>query len=366
MRRGVPHLIDGYSATEDIFTRASPFLALVLFTQLFLAFDADIQGWAQAGVFLIGVGLLIGAMVLVNRLRSRRLLALPDDVGVLELGVFVLVPPVLRVIATGDADDLWVWVLVNLAILGLAYVLTSYGVVPMFGWASRHLARQIGDMVNLFLKSLPLLLLFSAFLFLNAEIWQVASDMPDVFVVIVVLGLVAIGCGFVSLALRHLLDDLNQFSSWREIDRLCANTPYAGCPSPEADVQVTSLNRGAKTNLVLLLFVAQSIQVLLVASMVWAFYVGFGLFTVREATIGQWTTLPEVDVWWRASPFGHDIVLTRPLVVVSALIAAFSGLQFAVSAVTDEAYRRDFGEEITAEIRESLAVRIRHLARLSG
>ncbi len=361
--RGVPHLIDDYSAREDIFTRAAPFLALVLFTELFLAFGPDVSGWSQAAVFAFGVALLVGAFGVVNRLRGRRWLQLPTDVGPWELSVFVLVPPILRVVATGDGNDLWQWVSINLALLGVAYVVTSFGLFPMVSWTLRHLRHQIGGIANLFLKSLPLLLLFSAFLFLNAEIWQVASDIPDVFVVVVIGSLIALGCGFIVLALHQTIDDLNHFSSWSEVQDLCRASPYADVPPP-ADVPVCAppLTRGSRVNLDILSFVAQAIQVLLVAAMIGAFYVGFGLFTVREATIDQWTTLSDLDVWWRARPFGHEIVLTRPLVVVSALIASFSGLQFAVSAVTDESYRRDFGTEIIREIRESLAVRARYLA----
>ena len=71
--RGVPHLIRDYSASEDIFTRAFPFLAFVMFVQLFLAFTRDYDGWGQAGLFLAGVGLFVGAFALVNKARGRTL-----------------------------------------------------------------------------------------------------------------------------------------------------------------------------------------------------------------------------------------------------------------------------------------------------
>ncbi|MDH3704757.1 MAG: hypothetical protein OES57_01745 [Acidimicrobiia bacterium] len=363
IRRGLPHFIEDYSASEDIFTRASPFLALVLFTQLFLLFDPKVSGWAQVGVFVLGIAVVIGAFALVNRLRGRRWFALPSDIGWPELTAFVLVPPVLRVIASRDLDDLWLWTLVNLVILGLTYVVTSYALLPMLWWTLRHLWHQIGQLVQLVLKSLPLLLLFSAFLFLNAEIWQVATDIPDVFVLVVVAAFVAVGSGFILLALRHAQDNLNRFDSWGQVDQLCTSSPYAGIPVPPSSdpLEPPRLRRRAQFNLGLLLFVAQAIQVLLVAMTIGLFYVAFGLFTVREATILQWTTLEEVDVWWRASPFGHEIVLTRSLVVVATLIASFAGLNFAVSALIDETYRRDFREEITREMRESLAVRTRYV-----
>ena len=82
----------------------------------------------------------------------------------------------------------------------------------------------------------------------------------------------------------------------------------------------------------------------------------------RRFSYETWYFLHLTTYLGLAMAFGHEIVLTRPLVVVSALIASFSGLQFAVSRVTDESYRRDFGTEIIREIRESLAVRARYLA----
>ena len=38
VRRGLPHLTDDYTATDDIFTRMAPFLAGVVFLEFFLAF----------------------------------------------------------------------------------------------------------------------------------------------------------------------------------------------------------------------------------------------------------------------------------------------------------------------------------------
>ncbi len=55
--------------------------------------------------------------------------------------------------------------------------------------------------------------------------------------------------------------------------------------------------------------------------------------------------------------FGNELVFTRQLVLVSSFIGLMSGLQFAVQVVTDEAYRAEFAEGMTAEIREAMAVR---------
>ena len=84
MRQGLPHLIDHYSVREDVLTRMFPFMALIVFLELFLSFGDRWSGVGQAIAFLGGVALMAGAFALVNRLRRRPLWMLPDTVGVPE------------------------------------------------------------------------------------------------------------------------------------------------------------------------------------------------------------------------------------------------------------------------------------------
>ena len=55
----------------------------------------------------------------------------------------------------------------NVVLLGGAYVVTSWGLVPMVRWSVDQLWRRVGQMTTLLAKSLPILLVFSAFIFLN-------------------------------------------------------------------------------------------------------------------------------------------------------------------------------------------------------
>ena len=70
------------------------------------------------------------------------------------------------------------------------------------------------------------------------------------------------------------------------------------------------------------------------------------------------------DVYWEASLFGEAVVLTRAHLVVAVFIGAFSGLQFAVSVLTDDTYREEFAADVGQEVRENLAVRALYLDRL--
>lgn len=63
VRQGLPHAIEDYSATGDVFTRAAPFLSLVFLLEVFASFDDRFQGWGQAVVFLGSLAILAAAVV---------------------------------------------------------------------------------------------------------------------------------------------------------------------------------------------------------------------------------------------------------------------------------------------------------------
>ena len=372
VRRGLPHLIDDYTATDDIFTRMAPFLAGVVFLEFFLAFGDRWTGWSQAVAFLGGIAALVGGVVLVNRIRGRRSFQLPDDIGVWELALYVVLPIVPTVIGSqGSALDNVVSVVAfNLVLLAVGYVVTSWALIPMMRWSFGQVRRQVTDVANLAMKSLPTLLIFSAFIFINAEMWQVANDFTLPLFGMVMLLLVGIGGIFIFVSVRRLTVDLARFSAWGDVRPRCANTPVEEIipaddePAPDTPPLV----RRAEWNVNLLLFVAQGIQVLLVSLVITTFYVVFGLLTVREETLLQWTTVGELTYErdWAVdiAIFGTDLIFTRQLLLVALFIGMFSGLNFAVQVITDDTYREEFIADMTAEVRDALAVRAVYHRRL--
>ncbi len=365
VRRGLPHLIEDYSASTDVLTRAVPFLALVVFSEFFLVFGDRWTGWSQAGVFVLGLVMAALAVAVINRLRGRHLWQLPDRVGFWELLAYFGLPALFAGLGTTNAvvEDAGFMVIVNVLLLAGAYVVTSWGLVPMVRSSLVQLGRQIGQIMTLLAKSLPILLVFSAFIFLNAEMWQVANDFTLPYFGAVVALLVAVGTLFVTLSVRRLAVDLARFSDWSDVRPRCAGTPVEpfvpGTASAPPDTP--ALSRSARLNVSLLLFVAQSIQIVLVAVIVTLFYVLFGVLTVREETLLDWTTLSQLNwenSWAVKLPlWGDELLFNRQLVLVSMFIGLFSGLQFAVSVVLDAGYRSEFAQDMTEELREALAVR---------
>ena len=165
------------------------------------------------------------------------------------------------------------------------------------------------------------------------------------------------------LSVRRLPVHLARFTSWSAIRPHCAVTPVADIVPGDGDSPPDhpGLSRRERLNVSLLLFVAQSIQITLVAAINTAFYLVFGLFTVREETMLQWTTASELtstgDWAVRYSLWGEQLLFSRQLLLVAGFMGLLSGLQFTVSVVTDAGYRAEFAEDMTEELRSALAVR---------
>ncbi len=371
VRQGLPHAIDDYSASTDVLTRAAPFLSFVFLFEATASFGDRFKGWAQFGVFLLAVALLLGAVAVLNSIRGRKRFALPQDIGVLEVLLFILGPALLPVLFSGDrTSGFLLLVVMNIVILAVTYFVVSFGMIPMLRSGIVHMVREVGGLGRLMMRSLPLLLLFATFLFLNAEMWQVAHDFTGPFYAIAV-GIVAVtSLVFLALRIPAETSSLAGFLSWQEICAVAGRCDAPidvdrsrALPDPPEIRELAAVDR---LNIGVLLFMRQAVQVVLVAFVIGVFYVVFGLFTVRQETIINWTALTaetfDESVVYESKLFGSQVALTWELLAVSGFIAAFSALQFAVSLITDTTYREEFFADAADDVRNVLAVRALYLA----
>lgn len=366
VRQGIPHFIERYRATTDVFTRAVGFLYLVFVLQILNGLNLEWPWWANALALLASAGILLGAVAALNRSRGRPWYRRPDRVGAPELAAFVLLPAVLPAVFGGQFASAGLTVVGNLVLLGLTYVVVSFGIIPMARWAVQQAFRQIADLVAVVLGTLPLLLLFTMFMFLNAELWDVVDEMPGLLFAISVGLLVALGSVLLLVQLPSELGEVGRFDTWGAVDELTVDTPVAdvGVADLPDPPDAPPLGRRARANVGLLLYVGQATQVLLVALVIGAFYFLFGLVTVGESTIQQWTARDDLEVIATWPFFGEELTVTPYLIRASLFVAGIAGLQFVVSALRDEEYRREFAQDAVAELRRAFAVRALYLARV--
>ena len=102
IKRGVPHFIHGYSASEDVLTRALPGLVVAFLFSAVAAIDLEWPWWGITLAIIGGLSLLVAAWAGINTMRGRPRWALPDSVGSVEIAVFLLVPVFLPLIFGGD------------------------------------------------------------------------------------------------------------------------------------------------------------------------------------------------------------------------------------------------------------------------
>ena len=367
-RQGLPHLIQNYSATQDIFTRMTPFLIIVFFAEVGFGFGNRFSGWVQAEIIGLFFLASIGSGLILNLIQKRHIFALPRRVGALEIGTFVVVPALLSMISANRPLFTFIAVaILNIILVAGGFVLTSYGVVPMLRWTLEFMWAQARDMVRLIARSLPMSLLFAGFFFLNTEMWQIASDYTPLFYAINIGMIVVSGLIFIFTRIPDEVMSLERFHSWEEVREIVSNTD-----SPLADVELdeeiakeefagVSLSRGATSNIELLLLLSQVVRFLMAGLVIGVFFFLLGVFAIRRVVIEQWLRDDHISEIWTGYILGGEIMLTWQLVAVSGFIASFASLQFVVTTMTDKDYREHFFTDMVTRLREVLAVRRQYL-----
>lgn len=337
-RAGLPLFIAERSAATDIFNRAAPLIAFVVLAEMFGALNLDWSLWANVAAVGGALAIFLAGISLLNRSRGRPAVAIPEDVGPVELAAFVLVPAVLPLVFGGQWLSALVTAAGNLLLLVLIYSIVGLGLVSIVRWTVGRLVNQLRASLALFARAVPLLMIFSVVLFLTAEVWQVFSGVE--------LASLAILTGlFVALGMTFLIARLP-----REVSAL----------ECEADASAPPLDRRERLNVGLVMFVSQALQVLAVSLAIGGFFVALGVLAVDPQITEGWTGTPpnaliEFDL------FNHDAILSEELLRVAGAIAAFTGLYFAISMLTDDVYRREFLAELTTEMQESFCERAEYL-----
>ena len=359
IKRGLPHFIEPYSAGPDVWSRAAPVLVVAYIGGglhgLDLAHWSVRHNLTSAGVVL---AILLATWMATNLARHRPLLSRPRQLGWLELAAF-LIGPALPAIAFTQWGDAVQALIEGAVVLAVIYLCTSYGVIPLVGWAASQTFAELGSVGRMLSRALPLLLMFTTFLFISTELWQVAGVLqgPAYWVS---LGLFfALGSAFVLSRVPEAIRNVYRFDDWTEVAELVKGTPAEGLDLPATgDPMESPLSFRQRVNIGLVSVLSQAILISIVAVLLAAFFAMFGLLAIPESTTGLWTTTDHVHVLARLHFGGRTLVVTESLLRVSGFLGAFAGMYFTVVLSTDATYRDEFAEDAGPQIRQALAVRL--------
>ena len=292
-------------------------------------------------------------------LRPRRTVPIGIAVGIAAVASAVALSWLLGDFSLGAA---------SLTLIGVVaaafYAVTALRGRPILKWTVSRTLGSLHLILPMVTRALPLLLLFVTFLFINAEAWQLASHLDGGVLWLTVLLFSAMAVVFLLVRLPEELDGQDDTVDAEQLRRACRRTPLEDEVESliGADGQVSIADsevRGyERANLVLVLLVAQVVQVLVLALAVFAFFMVFGSIVMKHSVQEAWTggaihALPVADN------------LSVELVQVSVFLAAFSGLYFTVTVLTDDTYRAQFFTGVMAELDQAVGVRAAYLALLA-
>ena len=316
-------------------------VALVFLAEMLGAIDLDWSPAANIAAALGGLAILLGTYGLVNRIRGRRFLAIPQRVGAFELALFVLVPALLPVIFGGQVRSALVTAAGNALLLLVLYLAIGYGLLSTLRWGALRLLSQVALSVATLARAIPLLLLFALVLFMTTEMWQVAATVPTGGLVVSGAMLVAFGTIFLVAELPGEVRQLEEQHS-------------AGLP----------LNRRQRVNVGLLMFTSHALQVLVVSLAMGGFFVVFGAVAISAEVTESWLGSAGSEVL-AFEVAGERARVTEELLRVSGAIAAFSGLYYAIAVLTDATYRAQFLDRVNLELSTTFEDRARYLRLLA-
>jgi hypothetical protein len=359
VRRGLPFFVEGRTieVNDLVHGRSLAVLVVAYFGSLLLAVPSD-EPWTTRLLYSgIGLALLLAVWALANLFRHRMAMERPRRVGIVELAVFVVGPAGVVLALRRDGDWALGTLLADATILGAVAATEILDVGPIARWALRRTSRELGSLFPLVTRALPMLLLFMTFLFINTEVWQVASSLsrPVLWLSVAFFGALAVG--FLLGRLPEEVAAVNDDMSSAVVSRALPGTPLADLEAELDDVQPEPLTRRQRVNLLLVLLIAQIAQVLLLATAVWVFFLLFGRVAINDEVITSW-----VGEQAPAPPLLGPLGFSNELLHVSIFLAAFSGLYFTVYAVTDATYREQFFTGIIHELETAVGVRAAYLA----
>ena len=231
--------------------------------------------------------------------------------------------------------------------------------VPIIGrWALAHAWQSRGLLIPLATRALPFLLLFITFLFINTEVWQVASSLSRSLLWASISIFVVLAIAFLAPSFATEIDRVGAEVDGEMLATTTQGTPVASAAreilqEPDlatqvADIELQGLER---RNLLLMLFITQAIQVVSLAMIVFGFFVVFGSVAIRPTVIESWVGHPPTY------ETGGLHLVSNELFSVAVFLSGFAGLYFTVQAVIDQNYRREFFSRIEHDLQRAIGVR---------
>jgi hypothetical protein len=369
-RRGLPLMVRHDRRGSAILRRATPALTFLLvgdpLTSLLTKLLAEPGPERLNNSFWVFAYLAITVAILVVPVLSGWLVSvwlrvLPRRGRMVVAGVVLVLTAFVWPVAEwrlGWREPLSLSLAINIGLTVIVLAGVYAGAGSILGWGLRRAFRQLGTVGTMAARALPLLVLVVLFAFFSTEMWQIADALSRermwwlvaVFAVLAMLFMIAV----LREELRTMVDDAIE----GQLPDLPAGlADLAGRGEPVTAERPTARERA---NLMIVLFLAQALQIAMLAVLAFCLFIGLGELAVDDRVVESWLGKARADK--DGTLFGLDLPVPSALVQLSIFLSVFSGLYFTASAASDPAYRKAFFDPLVSDVRVSLAVRHAYLA----
>lgn len=366
LHRGLPLVLTRRVRSGALIERSAPTVsgvgAVISLTMLL----ADLTGGDPDVGYVIRLSVLTALLVaapfllhLLDRAGTTQSEAGRRSAALLVMAVFVFGLP----FADSGFSGIALAEAVGFAVVAVVAIwLTYLGIGAIVFWALRFAWVQLGALGTLMSRALPLLMLIVVVYF-TGELWQLAArtSRERLWQTIGFLALVAIL--FVVTTIREEVRALREDrAEQNDPAKLLEDTPLAvraGTP-----IERTPLSLAEQVNVVAVMVVSQTIQVVFFTAGLFAFFLLLGIVAVPDDVAVLWSAEEGCAVGQPPCPgtwFGVNVPVPQTVVHVSLFVAVLSGLYFTVSTSVDPLYRERFFDPLIADVAVSLAGRDAYL-----
>lgn len=366
LQRGLPLVLTRRVRSRDLIARSAPMVsgvgALTAITMLLADLTGDTPDYGYALRLGVIAAVLVAApfvLYLLHHRDTRLSEAGRRSAALLVMAIFVVVmPPTVNGWSAATAAEAPIFVLISL----LAIWLTYLGFGSIASWAFRFAWVQLGALGTLMSRALPLLML-TVVVYFTGELWQLAARMTRQRLWQVIGFLAIVALLFVVTTIRDEVQALrDDRAEQTDPKALLVGTPLEG--RLDTDPVRTPLSRAEQFNVVAVMVVSQTIQVVFFTAGLFAFFLALGIIAIPDDVAVLWAAEetcavgqpPCAGTW-----FGIHIPIPQTVVHTSLFVAVLSGLYFTVSTSTDPQYRERFFEPLIADVAVSLAGRDAYL-----
>ena len=367
LQRGLPLVLTRRVRSGALIERSAPVVsgigALISLTMLLADAtdgDPDVGYGIRVGVLTALLAAAPFGLHLLHRAGTTHSEAGRRSAALLVMTVFVVGLP----FADSGFSGIAVAEAAGFAVVAVSAIwFTDLGIGAIALWALRFAWVQLGALGTLMSRALPLLML-TVVVYFTGELWQLSARMPRQRLWQTIGFLAVVALLFVVTTIRDEVRALREDRAERnDAAELLKGTPLA--VESGTRPQRTPLSLAEQVNVVAVMVVSQTIQVVFFTAGLFAFFLALGIVAIPDDVAVLWSSEEVCAVGQPPCPgtwFGVNVPVPQTVVHVSLFVAVLSGLYFTVSTSVDPLYRERFFEPLIADVAVSLAGRDAYLA----